>query len=655
MLENSGYSAVHMFYRGLREAGHEARLLIPNAVAAQGAWAAEKGLREPQFPSDENRVLFRQVAEYQPEVVFIGNPVYYDDSFVSAMQRFLVSRGVPLPDLVCGWCGAITRGGFRWTSYDLILSGLTPMRRYAERSLGAKATEDFGPSFPAWLELKDEMVPETPGVVFAGSWLPWLHQGRNAKLASLAKRHGEQGYEWPLRLHLRAQLPDLPDEIFPHLRPAKFGFEMQRLWKEHAIVLDYRGDHLLTHSGEQVDLAGGDTINMRLFEVTGAGGFLLAEDLPGVRRFFEPGKEIDVFGSEEELVDKIEFYLSRPELRRKVAEAGRARCLKEYGSKARTSQLREILERHRSAAIARVPALTEKRRFELGKRMFAEGQWSEGLSEVKRAVDSGHCLPKWRWEFANLLAKSGRFEDAKRAAQQELAYHGSDPEIEEALQRWETASPRDDAMSRERRGWESGLPESVHRRIVRASRTSSYRGEAFGKTPFDMAILMRVLEDTVPEAVFELGSGGAGSALWLGDVAAAAGLPTKVVSVGEGKLDAGNSTRVKFLQGNARALDRLPELEAYLSLSHPWVLALGDWGASLASVLAFFHPLLKEGDVLAVDESVYGVRETEEKEVNSALRDFMAEHPREYEVLVHYCDFFGPNYSASPNSYWRRL
>ncbi len=53
-----------------------------------------------------------------------------------------------------------------------------------------------------------------------------------------------------------------------------------------------------------MDLAGSETINMRLFEATGSGVFLLTEYHDNLREYFEPGKEVETFGDRRELVEK---------------------------------------------------------------------------------------------------------------------------------------------------------------------------------------------------------------------------------------------------------------------------------------------------------------------------------------------------------------
>lgn len=73
-----------------------------------------------------------------------------------------------------------------------------------------------------------------------------------------------------------------------------------------------------------------DIITMRVFDVLASGGFLLAEHSPGLERCFVVGKEIEVWRTQAELVAKARHYLARPEAARRIAEAGRARVLRDH-------------------------------------------------------------------------------------------------------------------------------------------------------------------------------------------------------------------------------------------------------------------------------------------------------------------------------------
>jgi spore maturation protein CgeB len=97
-------------------------------------------------------------------------------------------------------------------------------------------------------------------------------------------------------------------------------------------------------------------IKARIFEVPGAGGMLLTEHAPGIERFYRVGEEIDVFGSAGELLEKIRRYLSDPELRDRVAQAGHGRTRREHTYTRRFTDLLEqaiALKRESGGQLAR--------------------------------------------------------------------------------------------------------------------------------------------------------------------------------------------------------------------------------------------------------------------------------------------------------------
>jgi spore maturation protein CgeB len=87
------------------------------------------------------------------------------------------------------------------------------------------------------------------------------------------------------------------------------------------------------------------SLNLRVFDVPAAGGFLISDAMPGIEEFFEPDREIVLYRSPEELAEKTAFYLERPEERRAIAERARQRVLKEHTFAHRWQRLQEVLRR----------------------------------------------------------------------------------------------------------------------------------------------------------------------------------------------------------------------------------------------------------------------------------------------------------------------
>jgi spore maturation protein CgeB len=71
-------------------------------------------------------------------------------------------------------------------------------------------------------------------------------------------------------------------------------------------------------------------IRLRDFEVPMSGGFYLTEHQDELEEFFEIDSEIACYRDKDELLEKIRFYLKRPDLREDIRKAGRRRCLRDH-------------------------------------------------------------------------------------------------------------------------------------------------------------------------------------------------------------------------------------------------------------------------------------------------------------------------------------
>ena len=95
----------------------------------------------------------------------------------------------------------------------------------------------------------------------------------------------------------------------------------------------------------------GDLITSRTFHIPASGGFLLHERTPELAAYFEEGREVACFGSPDELVEKVVYYLHHEPERARIAEAGHRRCVREnrWAQRARVIVEKFLADRPRPA------------------------------------------------------------------------------------------------------------------------------------------------------------------------------------------------------------------------------------------------------------------------------------------------------------------
>lgn len=185
---------------------------------------------------------------------------------------------------------------------------------------------------------------------------PPVHRPLDISQEDHARFHapvGFMGHGYPNRQLVFSRLVQrgLPLGIWGTAWPKKGGWttlvreDGRRLTSDEVVKVYNACDVVLNlHSSPTADdgVARADFINPRAFEVAACGGFQLVDRVQGLENLFAPGRELAVFNSEDELLEMAHHYLTNPEERARIAQAGRRRVLNEHTYYHRMEQLLTI-------------------------------------------------------------------------------------------------------------------------------------------------------------------------------------------------------------------------------------------------------------------------------------------------------------------------
>ncbi|MCM1307120.1 MAG: DUF3880 domain-containing protein [Butyrivibrio sp.] len=123
-----------------------------------------------------------------------------------------------------------------------------------------------------------------------------------------------------------------------HRGLAKTMTEMPKIFKLSKINLNFTSKPIRTG------------LPQRIWDIMGAGGFVLTNYQSELSEYFEIGRELEAFADESELLYKIDYYLSHEDLRKEIAENGYERVKREHSLELRLSRLLDTAMGNNGAA-----------------------------------------------------------------------------------------------------------------------------------------------------------------------------------------------------------------------------------------------------------------------------------------------------------------
>ena len=159
------------------------------------------------------------------------------------------------------------------------------------------------------------------------SWLPHAVEPKAYPNAPVAIKKYDIGFVGYATFEKRADMLDRMFAAFPNFY---FG---QALFEDCAEI--YRKSKIVFNTAATEDL------NMRCFEATATGSFLLTEKIP-MDGMFEDGVHLVMYDGMDDAIEKARYYLEHDDEREKIAKAGMAHTLATHTYRNRIETMLEV-------------------------------------------------------------------------------------------------------------------------------------------------------------------------------------------------------------------------------------------------------------------------------------------------------------------------
>ena len=278
----------------------------------------EKLIRNLQTDEFNNQIKVN-LTKFQPDVLFV-----YKGAFVyPETLDFAASRNIRIalfyPDVSMTFHGGNIPKCL--PKYELIFTtktfGINDLKDNFGTNRAVFVPHGFDPEIHRKIKVEDrDSALYACDASFIGTWSPKKEKylaGIKAALPNLSLRIW--GNQWS-----KSNSPILASSIM----------HKEVLGDLYAIAIRASKINLGILSERVEGASSGDLITSRTFHIPGCGGFMLHERNEESVLYFDEGTEVGFFDGEEELVEKVRYYLANEQERLQVAEAGYQRALRDH-------------------------------------------------------------------------------------------------------------------------------------------------------------------------------------------------------------------------------------------------------------------------------------------------------------------------------------
>jgi spore maturation protein CgeB len=276
----------------------------------------------PRLDKQAEDILLAQIEEFRPDLILNQDTFYVDTSLIRRIKEI----GNPI---LIGQVGIEPSRGEHWTVYDLMMSQLPTTVDFFQ-SLGVRSEVNHLAFEPAILDVLPDAPATDIDVSFVGT-ISADHRQRVALLEAVAKRYDLQLFG----SHLQALPASSP--LHRCYKGEVWGADMYQVLRRSRITLN-----------SHIDMVGREAGNMRLFEATGVGAFLLTDFKDNLKTLFAPNLEVAVWRSTEDCLAAIDRAIDDDNARAAISRAGQTKTMTHHTYRHRTTQILAFVEEGRA-------------------------------------------------------------------------------------------------------------------------------------------------------------------------------------------------------------------------------------------------------------------------------------------------------------------
>lgn len=207
------------------------------------------------------------------------------------------------------------------------------------------------------------------------------------------------------------------------------------------------------------------------------------------------------------------------------------------------------------------------------------------------------------------------------------------------------------------RHWHTAIPSALHFSLQDGTIGYRYRDIPMLKHPVEIALYMRLIWETRPGTIIEIGTQSGGAAVWMGDMLNLFDIDGRVVSIDlRTPTPKYTPSNVKFIQGDANDIGATLTASLLATLPKPW-LVIEDSAHTFAATLAvldFFANRLSSGEYIVIEDSnISEMGAADDGGPAKAIAEFLSRNG-DFAIDARYCDQYGLNVTGNPNGYLRK-